>query len=466
MVSNWQINCLVKRIDALKAEIIRVKTKEHPYTEPLIIYSALLSVLDRHKKMFEEQIKFFSKRKKAEFLEEYCETLAIDLYQVEKFFSIVDRVDSSRIPFEILRALSWAAQELVNIKCKIVVRLDPVINYSILSTKRVFETLGWKDDLKKAKDEFNFKDDDILLLGIPSTYSNSVLLNALAPHEFGHLLFHINKNELNKIIDKVYQEVQDKRQYQLQDYMENLTSRSREKVSDTYSYNKTVEEVSHQLIKTAINWCAEVYSDLVGARLLGAAFLASFDRVLVGNHSPSLSHPPNQLRREIIKSFIDNSNPKLNSDKIWRLLKNDKQDQPWNDDPFWAFEKDVCLTIVPYFTETLQQISSPFDNGIEEVNKIIEDIQTHIEHLSPPSVAFKENEMWMNAKGFWIIFYAAWCFLVNRERFDAFSKRYLEQNQLADGEVILGNLVLQSLKALELNVQWLKEKKELEREEE
>lgn len=117
MVSEWQLECLASRINSLAAEIQRVRAKDHPYEEPRIVYDVLLSALDRRSKVFNDHVRLFRRPDKRKFLEATCDTLAIDLNTIAELFSLVDRVDSSRIPFEILRALSWAAEQLVGIKC-------------------------------------------------------------------------------------------------------------------------------------------------------------------------------------------------------------------------------------------------------------------------------------------------------------------------------------------------------------
>lgn len=454
MVSEWQLSCLGSRIDSLAAEIQRVRAKDHPYAEPLVVYDALLSVLIRHSRMFKEQIRLFGKGNKRRFLDEYCGTLGVELSKVATVFSLVDRVDSSRIPFEILRALSWAAQELLGTRYTVVVRVDPVINYSILSAKRVFESHGWEADWLTATKKFDLRDDDILLLGIPSAYANSILLNALAAHEMGHLLFFAQHHALSLAIQQVYSEVQQKHQPRLQEYVMTDVMRTRQSGPVSDDYIKTADAVSRQAFQTAVKWCSEVYSDLVGARLLGPAFLAAFDRVLVGRHSPTLSHPPNQLRRDILKDYFEKNIPEIGKDPVWAVLSTEPEPSGWAKDAFWAFEDEVCRTAAIPFGEALKTISSPFDDEFTLFSSTVSEMQTHIENLSPPSVVLRERKMWTNTQGFWSMFYAAWHFRLDEPRFNRFAERYGWRGHPSDAEEALGNLILQGLKSLELMKHW------------
>lgn len=453
MVSEWQLECLASRINSLAAEIQRVRAKDHPYEEPRIVYDVLLSALDRRSKVFSDHVRLFRRPEKGKFLEATCETLAIDLHTIAELFSLVDRVDSSRIPFEILRALSWAAEQLVGIKCRVVVRLDPIFNYSIFSTERVVTHYNWHADWVNviARRDWNY--DDILWLGIPSALSGSILVNALAAHEIGHLLFYKQKDALIPIISKIYATVLPDHQSRLQEHIVAEVERAEPLPPTKDIYNTKAGALSLRLQQTALDWCEEVYSDLVGARLLGPAYLAAFDRVLVGKHPPSSSHPPNQLRRDIVKDYIEKTAPKLSIDPVWASLTTSTEHPSWGNNPVWNFEETVCRAIAAPFRETLQTISSPFDEDFEAFSSMVSEMEAHIEHLSPPSVVLRARSQWLDSKGFWAIFYVAWHFRLNKPRFSEFAARYGWDTNLCNAEDALGNLVLQSLKSLELTYQ-------------
>src|SRR5437588_2200540 len=116
MPTAWQIECFRDRFRSLELEISRVAEKDHPYPEPDTIYDALKEVLKSRLLHFNDVVENFelgdpeSERK----LQGELDTIADQLDYVAEVFSYADRVDSARIPFEILRSLSWLASNLLN----------------------------------------------------------------------------------------------------------------------------------------------------------------------------------------------------------------------------------------------------------------------------------------------------------------------------------------------------------------
>src|ERR1044072_6213635 len=123
MPTSWQIESLRARIRSQEAEIKRVAENDHPYPEPDIIYKALLKVVQERKKHFdeaiglwctEEAIELYSDYQRDRILQGPFDTIVRDLQRIAEVFSLADRVDSPRIPFEILRSLSWVANSILN----------------------------------------------------------------------------------------------------------------------------------------------------------------------------------------------------------------------------------------------------------------------------------------------------------------------------------------------------------------
>jgi hypothetical protein len=78
----------------------------------------------------------------------------------------------------------------------------------------------------------------------------------------------------------------------------------------------------------------------------------------------------------------------------------------------------------------------------------------HIENLSPPSTALRDLKAVVDSSGFWAMFYAAWHFRVDEKKFDKFAKCYCEDKSIQDAEEVLGNLLLQGLRTIELMPRW------------
>ena len=147
MPTSWQIECLRARIRSQAAEIKRVAEKDHPYPEPDTIYRALIRVIKERSEVFEdavdlwysgEDVELRSPAERDRALQAPYTKIVTELKRISEVFGLADRVDSARIPFEILRSLSWVANSLLNEHCPTIVRLDTVYNYSIVSCRRRF----------------------------------------------------------------------------------------------------------------------------------------------------------------------------------------------------------------------------------------------------------------------------------------------------------------------------------------
>src|SRR5437868_3291894 len=116
MPSPWQVECLLIRMQSLRNEILRVKNKDRPYPETDIVYDALIAVIDSRYAKVDKAMKLYGVSGEA-LPYGVFQTVAKDLEVVFKFFSYTDRVDSPRIPFEVIRSLSWVANYLFDEKC-------------------------------------------------------------------------------------------------------------------------------------------------------------------------------------------------------------------------------------------------------------------------------------------------------------------------------------------------------------
>ncbi len=147
---------------------------------------------------------------------------------VFKFFNYTDRVDSPRIPFEIIRSLSWVAEYLFGEKCYTVVRLDPEYNYSIVSCRSEFARLKWgkfsRDSVSKncMLDDNTPEIPNVLLLGFPSPDAGSTLVHALAAHEFGHEFFYKHSEQFAAIQEELFSEIIQDHRLVLQEYLEGV----------------------------------------------------------------------------------------------------------------------------------------------------------------------------------------------------------------------------------------------------
>jgi hypothetical protein len=317
MPTSWQLECLKARIQSLDREIKRVADKEHPYTEPDTIYRALLRVLDSWGTHFDEARDLVPTDTDS-MLDPVFKRVAIEVDKVFRVFGLADRVDSARIPFEILRSLAWAATELLDEQCKIVVRLDTAYNYSITSFRRMFEQLNWGKFWAETAE--NHSDSEprkstVLVLGFPSPDASAILLHALAAHELGHEILDRYHSEIERIRVRLLNDAKGVYRDQLEEYiLDNM--RRGGGVSRDDAYEKARQQLEVRLDNACSKWISEIWSDLVAIRLVGPASLAAFDRVTLNEGSPSDSHPSGLLRRRVAERYVREKMPHIAEDPI------------------------------------------------------------------------------------------------------------------------------------------------------
>jgi hypothetical protein len=143
-----------------------------------------------------------------------------------------------------------------------------------------------------------------------------------------------------------------------------------------------------------------------------------------------------------------------NVGEIWERLLGKLEVSQWRNDALWNFAADVCSTVAAAFQDELSAIPSPFDDVPQDVKAVVAAMEDHIAQLSPPSAVLCERGRWTDSRGFWAICYAAWQFRLDEERFERFKRDYGWREKPAAAEEALGNVVLQSFRALELKSGW------------
>jgi hypothetical protein len=573
MPSPWQIECLLMRMQSLRTEILRVKYKDRPYAETDILYDALVAVIDSRRIKLEKAIRVYSLSSEP-LPYDVFKTVARDLETVFRFFSYADRVDSPRIPFELIRSLSWVANHLFDERCYSVVRLEPEYNYSILSCRREFEKKGWqqywresvnKNLQKQSRRALFFTADDIstaarlisalksrsdllsrhllgqiskeavrlldecekpsqpakalvsvlvddlnevllkgplyegerfinvrlseeakrqsklslrgerlvrlnrmlmdetypselptvLLLGFPSSDAGSTLVHALAAHEFGHEFAHIFRDDLNGVHEFIVTEVKNRYHAKLEDYLAGLVFKLKGENRDDV-YEKGRKNVVARLNTIAENWLKEIFSDLVAARLVGPAFLAAFDRIILGHGKASENYPPAYLRRRLVHEYLKRILPKIVEDKVWEQLFSDNHDFSGSDDEIYWVMEHVFETVIPEIDLILQKIASPLMKvDSKKVSSITDKIADCIDHLAPPppSLFLNPEDRVPDAEEFWLLMFAGWHYRLSGRFLQLVEDQCLDSSA-GQAEDILGNLILHTLQSFELNARW------------
>jgi hypothetical protein len=462
MRTEWRLQSLQARIRSLKAEIKRVADKDHPYPEPDTIYSSLGAVLDARAKRLDKAIHEYAKSGQTRQLQATLGAVAAQLKEISGVFNLADRVDSARIPFEILRALSWVTYEYIGEDCHALVRLDGAYNYSIISCRRRFEELKWQTFWAEQAARVSSTPDrfTVLILGFPSPEAAVILLHALAAHEIAHEIrrFHGTSFEpfRNAAVETVKRESQEFLQEQIKDNL-----RIREGVARPDAYNESARQVEAKLEKIADRWIDEVFADLVASRLVGPAFLAAYDRIAFQLDKASASHPPGFVRRDLVREYLQNRFPVVVDDPVWSgILTRTPSGDDWrtavdeNDPlkPLYPLGERICRLVLSDLSKIADLVPTPL--AMDGLKELTDDMEEAIDNLAPPSVALNIESTVSQAMKVWLLMYAAWHFRLSFDRYDKFLDRYGWKEDSAKGEAVLGNLLAHSLQSLELRYRW------------
>jgi len=448
-------------MDSLRNEILRVKNKDRPYTETDIVYDSLVSVIEsRRDQLIKANALAVAKGTTID--QPLFNHRARDLETIFKVFSYTDRVDSPRIPFEILRSLSWVANQLFDERCYAVVRLEPQYNYTLLSCRREFERHGWSkywryadaSELAKtaADDAIRAHPPNVLLLGFPSPDAGSTLVHALAAHEFGHEFAFKWQNDIKAVKESLVAEITQSYNDDLQEYLLGLITRREGESRDDVT-EKARKYIFAVIDNITTNWLREIFSDLVAARLVGPAFLAAFDRIIIGHGKAGETHPSAALRRSLVRRYLTEILPDVISDPTWTHLFDDTFTPAKPPDEIYkVIEKVFDTTIISALGPILDRVKSPLIRlKAKEFAGLLVAMEDHIDHLATPSVPLVLGDKLPDAEKFWLLMFAAWHYRLS-EKFKTLVKICGDNSVKA--EEVLGNLLLHALLSLELRARW------------
>jgi hypothetical protein len=453
-------------MDSLRNEILRVKNKDRPYTETDIVYDSLVSVIESRKNQIITANKLAAARGTV-----IDQTLfnhrAKDLETIFKVFSYTDRVDSPRIPFEILRSLSWVANQLFQERCYAVVRLEPQYNYTILSCRREFNKNGWGkywrylDDspaLESGTEEHKPPTPpNVLLLGFPSPDAGSTLVHALAAHEFGHEFAFKWDDDIKLVRDSIVTEVRRSYNVDLQDYLIGVVKRPEDDNGDDDRNEKARKYILALIDNIALSWLREIFSDLVAARLVGPAFLAAFDRIIIGHGKAGDTHPSASLRRALVRRYLTAVLPDIVSDSTWSQLFDDTiAPTKTRDELYRVMEQVFNEKVIAGLEHILDRVPSPLARlKPKALEKLLNEMEEHIDHLATPSVPLKLGDELPDTEKFWLLMFAAWRYRLS-PKFKNLAQICGEKEKPnpTKAEEVLGNLLLHALLSLELRARW------------
>ena len=454
MPTPWQLECLQERFNSLEREIKRVQAKYHPYSEPDAIFRALLLALDSQATHLRTSRRLFET--KPHILHEIFEDVVRDVQNVFSTLDLAERVDSSRIPFELLRALSWASQDLLKEECRTVVRLHTAYNYTVTSCRRWFTQHGWGREWSQATGRTG---EDVpvtvLVLGFPSPDVSSTLLHVIAAHELGHEVLWLYGDRFAAVQADLLEEAKLQHRELLKEYIVD-NSRRREGVPQADAYSESSNAMDASLLAISRSWLTEIWADLVAARLVGPASLAALDRISIEPCEPRETHPPGSLRREMIKHYLEREFPHIASDGVWTpVLQTHKAPSIRKTTsaatPLFKVVESVCSASLNRLIPMLHEIPSPLLDP-DLISGFVKDMRDYIDHLCPPNQCLPPRIANTSASA-WLLMYGFWHYRLSSQ-FQEFCRKLRRKDGELVGESILGNLLLHALHSAELSARW------------
>lgn len=285
-------------------EIKRVRAKDFPYPLPRKLLDILLERADKRStalsELDDDQV-FWDGGTSQEDRLAQIRTLAAALAFPHFALSLVYAVDSTRIPFEIIRAFQRLAGKLLRPADQVQIMLKPLEQYNY-----VIVPLGQIDS----------RLDQDYLLGFPSADSSSLSVHTMFLHELAHPVFRLVRNELLSDIATALEAAESSLTGEI-DAAVNTSMQSAgiqkpaEGSKELQTWGKMFtayrKAVLDRAAEVTLKWVEEVFCDLCATRLAGPAYLCTYQAFALPFFShtcPSEEHPDDWLRLQILRAAI------------------------------------------------------------------------------------------------------------------------------------------------------------------
>ena len=440
----WQLDCLFARMKSLRTEIRRVTEKQPDHSIIRAVYASLIETVRQYERLLQSAKDRVdpARPRSVEQLEDRYAVVAEQVEKLTHLFRSCDRVDSPRIPFEILRSLSAVASILTGRDTRIVVHLSTDYNYQITSLRRVFERSRW--DRWWAPTDAT-AETDILLMVFPSYEVSTTLLHAAAAHELAHVLAHMWWDDISRATSPVATRIFEQYRQQRSDFVDSATTLHPESADEASESAWRVIQYRDYLLSTG--WVVETFADLIAARLVGPAYLGALDRISVGSRD-DISHPPLAVRRTVIHRYLKSTLPHVAGDLTWReILRADATAS--HIDLFTEAGTEICLNIIEPLRPILDRVASPLAD-IELLARSVTEAGVRIDNLAPPSLDVAVPDDGALVAEFWRAIYATWHYRMTDGKFDELCRRYGWRGDASSADAALNSLLLHALQDLEV----------------
>jgi hypothetical protein len=252
------------RVSALAREVERLRAKQFPIESA----KRLLAAIATHVEQLHDDVEELGG---ADYLskEELC--LAIQgtsspVLFLHQLLHYLDKIDSPRLPFELILGFEELTTELAGIRTHILLKPDRLYNYYTLVMSD-YARKGSRVATKLAEAL-----PGLVIVGFPSAEADSTLLHTLLFHEIGHVVYRRRMaNEVQELIEATQ-----------------------------------TAFASPDHVETLFRWTEEVCCDLIAFRLVGPSFWFAFQWysvALLERASDSDSHPDLGTRSDLMTAY-------------------------------------------------------------------------------------------------------------------------------------------------------------------
>jgi hypothetical protein len=323
-VNHGPIRLLIEQVDeqarSLLRELERLRSKDFP----LPLATTILDGLDETIKAF---VNRFDELKTDDVLchpempdEERVasiQTHAAQLALLHQVFGLLDDVDSTRVPFELVPIFQAAADQLLSSETPSKLLLQPVreYNYSILELTNLFSLPPWQNLSERFEQCF--------LLTLPSATPNDILSHTLFFHELGHPLFsaRLSADLDHHVMERfavAIEEHQDAINKAVDERLKSMGVHQNETPGPQQSNADIAKKQQHNsLVGKALgivsSWVEEICCDVVAARIVGPSYVCAYQSVLLPffpSAGFSATHPDDGTRLKVISWYLAQSQQK------------------------------------------------------------------------------------------------------------------------------------------------------------
>ncbi len=255
----------LKRVRAILQEIEHIRESEFPYPHA----KKALDVINEHFTIIQDRLK--GRDPKSTATKNYLPTVLNDIFTYLPLLGFILRSTNVRNAFEVYRPLLRLIGDI----------MEPTTPINDRTTKLILSS-DWDFSPYVYSELYTFQTlEGFVLIGLPASESDNVLLIPLVGHEIGHPLWRIKKIEF-KIKSKITIKIIDIIKRKWSTYKVRFPTITN---PDMLESDMFALEIYSPAVEWALRQAEESFCDFIGIRLFGESFLHAFAYLL----SPGVS---------------------------------------------------------------------------------------------------------------------------------------------------------------------------------